>query len=68
MGSWEGISSLLSNEDLTIRQALPLKSRLMPGGVAGSTDMSLNKLQEMVKERELVCCSTWDLKELDTTV
>ena len=36
MGSWEGISSLLSNEDLTIRQALPLKSRLMPGGVAGS--------------------------------
>ena len=37
-------------------------------GFTDSTDMSLNKLQEMVKERELVCCSTWDLKELDTTV
>ena len=36
-------------------------------GFTDSTDLSLNKLQEMVKERKLVCCSSWGPKELDTT-
>ena len=30
------------------------------------TDMSLSKLWEIVKDRSLVCCSPWGLKELDT--
>ena len=30
-------------------------------------DMNLGKLQEMVKDRGLVCCSPWGRKELDTT-
>ena len=37
-------------------------------GVINSTDMSLSKLQEIVKEREaLACCSPWSCKESDTT-
>ena len=35
-------------------------------GITNSTDMSLSKLQEMVKGR-LACCSPWDHKEADTT-
>ena len=36
-------------------------------GVTDS-DMNLNKLQEIVKDREdLACCSPWGCKELDTT-
>ena len=34
-------------------------------GIIDSTDMSLSKLEEMVKDR--VCCSPWDHKELDMT-
>ena len=30
-------------------------------------DMSLSKLWEIVKDRELACCSPWGCKELDTT-
>ena len=30
-------------------------------------DMSLSKLWEIVKDRELTCCSPWGRKELDTT-
>ena len=38
------------------------------GGITDSTDMSLSKLWEMVKDRgSLVCCSPWGHKELDTT-
>ena len=37
-------------------------------GITDSMDMSLNKLWEMVKDREsLVCCSPWGHKESDTT-
>ena len=37
-------------------------------GITDSMDMSLNMLQEMVKDREsLVCCSLWSHKELDMT-
>ena len=38
-------------------------------GITDSMDMSLSKLWEMVKDREvsLVCCSPWGHKELDTT-
>ena len=36
-------------------------------GTADSMDMSLSKLQEMVKDRKPVCCSPWGRKELDTT-
>ena len=35
-------------------------------GITDSVDMSLSKLQEMVKDRE-ACCSPWGHKELDTT-
>ena len=37
-------------------------------GITDSMDMSLSKLQELVKAREnLVCCSPWGLKESDMT-
>ena len=37
-------------------------------GITKSTDMSLSKLREIVKDREsLVCCSPLGCKELDTT-
>ena len=37
-------------------------------GITNSTDMSLSKLQETVKNRgSLVCCSPWGCEELDTT-
>ena len=36
-------------------------------GITDSVDMSLNKLWEMVKDRELVCCSPWGCKESYTT-
>ena len=32
-------------------------------GIADSMDMSLNKLPEMVKNREALCCSQWGHKE-----
>ena len=34
-------------------------------GITDLTDMSLNKLPELVMDRE--ACSPWGLKELDTT-
>ena len=36
-------------------------------GITDSMDMSLSKLQEMVKDRGLTCCSPWAHKESDTT-
>ena len=37
-------------------------------GITDSMDMSLSKLQELVKDKGgLVCCSPWGHKELDTT-
>ena len=37
-------------------------------GITDSMDMSLSKLQEIVKDREtLQCCILWGCKELDTT-
>ena len=36
-------------------------------GITDSMDVSLNKLQEMVKDSSLVCYSTWGHKELDMT-
>ena len=37
--------------------------------IANSMDMNLSKLQEINSEgqRNLVCCSPWGHKELDTT-
>ena len=38
------------------------------GGITDSMDMSLSRLQAVVKNREaLGCCSSWDHKESDTT-
>ena len=36
-------------------------------GITDSMDMSLSKLWEMVKDREVTCCSPWGRKESDTT-
>ena len=36
-------------------------------GITNSMDMSMSKLQELVVNRSLACCSPWDHKELDTT-
>ena len=36
-------------------------------GITGSMDLSLSKLQEMVKGREAWCFRPWGHKELDTT-
>ena len=37
-------------------------------GITDSMDVSLSRLQDMVKhERSLVCCSPWGHKELDMT-
>ena len=37
-------------------------------GITDSTDMSLSKLQELVKDKGgLVCCSPWGGQESDTT-
>ena len=37
-------------------------------GITDSLDMSLSKLREMVKDREVWhCCSPWGRKEIDMT-
>ena len=37
-------------------------------GITDSMEMSLHKLQEMVKDKgSLTCCNLWGCKELDTT-
>ena len=36
-------------------------------GITNSRDISLSKLQEIVRDRSLACCSSWGHKELDTT-
>ena len=38
-----------------------------PYGITDSLDMSLSRLQEMVKDREDACCSPWGHKEQDMT-
>ena len=35
-------------------------------GITNSVDMSLSKLQELMNQGSLVCCSPWGHKELDT--
>ena len=35
--------------------------------ITNSMDMHLSKLWEMVKDRNLVCCSPWGHKESETT-
>ena len=35
------------------------------GGITDSLDMSLSKLQELVTDGVLVCCSPWGHKESD---
>ena len=34
-------------------------------GITNSMDMNLSKLQEMVKDGSLVCCSPWGRRESD---
>ena len=36
-------------------------------GITDSLDMSLGKLQELVMDGGLACCSPWGPTELDTT-
>ena len=36
-------------------------------GITDSMDVSLSKLREMVRDREVWHCSLWGRKELDTT-
>ena len=36
-------------------------------GISGSMDMGLGELGELVMDRGLACCSSWGLKESDTT-
>ena len=36
-------------------------------GITDSMDMSLSKLREIMKDREVACCSPWGHKELDMT-
>ena len=36
-------------------------------GITNSKDVSLSELQEMVMDREAVCCDSWGHKESDTT-
>ena len=36
-------------------------------GITNAMDMNLEKLQEMVRNRGLACCSPWGHKELDTS-
>ena len=36
-------------------------------GITNSMDMSLSKLQELMNQGSLACCSPWGHKELDTT-
>ena len=34
-------------------------------GITDSMDMSLSKLQAIMKDREVACCSPWGLEESD---
>ena len=36
-------------------------------GIIDSMDVSLSKLQELMGQGSLACCSPWDHKESDTT-
>ena len=36
-------------------------------GITNSMDMKLSKLQEIVENRSLACCSPWSVKESDAT-
>ena len=36
-------------------------------GITNSKDVSLSELQEIVMDREAVCCDSWGHKESDTT-
>ena len=36
-------------------------------GITDAMNMNLGKLQEMVRDRSLACCSPWGRKESDVT-
>ena len=36
-------------------------------GITNSMDMSVSKLQELVMDRESLCCDSWGCKGLDTS-
>ena len=77
------LGAILQEQDLTVlvvhniwQQALvgkwetlfkPRRMRWLDG-ITNSMDMSLSKLQEIMKDRgAYVCCSSWGHKELDMT-
>ena len=63
--SWEKTLMLVKIEDRRRREQQRMR---WLDGVTDSTDMSLSKLQEMVKDKgSLVGCSPWGCKESDMT-
>ena len=67
MGRTDSLEKTLMLEKIEGRKRTGQQRIRWLDGIIDSMGKSLNKLREILKDREAVCCSPWGLKELNMT-
>ena len=67
MGRTDSLEKTLMLEKIEGRKRTGQQRIRWLDGIIDSMGKSLNKLREILKDREAVCCSSWGHNESDTT-